>query len=524
MNKRILWIFALFVLELCAIILVFQVLTSVECRLTSIEGACRALRGLVVRAASVFAALGILLFARPAIWHQLRDLSAAPGARGWLGVHLAGLVLIFAPLLFVSAAEVNAQFAPIFACLVAGALLAAMGGLFWLMPPAHWVTWLRAQRFTQLSILALALLIPDLATALEPLWSVDLLSRLTFFATAITLSLISRDVVVQPEFALIGSDGFVVEVASQCSGIEGFALITGFLTIYAILFRDTLRPLRFWGVVLPLALLCSWVFNIIRISALILIGARVSPELAVNGFHSFAGWLFFTVLALGVLVVVQAIPWLHRAAPVARGTAPPLRQDWSVARIVPFIVFMVSGIVVQAFFADPALGYPLQALALAGALLYFRAAFAALDWAFDPLAIAAGLGIAVFWIALAPVGEGSANSAIAALGPVALTAWIICRIVGTAMLVPVVEEAFFRGYVLARLDSGTLASRIAAVAVSSALFGLLHGRIVAAGLAGVVLALVMLRRGRLTDAIVAHGVANLLIALVALWRGDWALI
>ena len=92
------------------------------------------------------------------------------------------------------------------------------------------------------------------------------------------------------------------------------------------------------------------------------------------------------------------------------------------------------------------------------------------------------------------------------------------------MLVPVVEEAFFRGYVLTRLDSGTWASRVAAVAVSSALFALLHGRIVAAGAAGVVFALVMLRRGRLADAILAHGLANALIAAVALWRGAWSLI
>ena len=116
------------------------------------------------------------------------------------------------------------------------------------------------------------------------------------------------------------------------------------------------------------------------------------------------------------------------------------------------------------------------------------------------------------------------RAAIAGLGGAALAAWAVCRILGTAVLVPVVEEAFFRGYVLTRLDSGTWASRVAAVAVSSALFALLHGRIVAAGAAGVVFALVMLRRGRLADAILAHGLANALIAAVALWRGAWSLI
>ena len=524
MSRRVIWIGALFALELCVIVAVFQVLSPVECRLTEIETACRALRGLVVRAASLLAGGAILLWARPALRDDLRQLSAAGGSRLWPILHGLGLVLIFLPVMLVPQDQLNARFEAVFTGLASGAALAAVAGLFWIMPPGRWLTWLRMHRFAPLSILALALVIPDLAVALEPLWTIDLLSRLTFFAVAVTLSVIGGNVLVQPEIATVGVDGFNVQVASQCSGIEGFALIAGFLTIYAILFRDTLRPLRFWGVVLPLALLASWVFNVIRIAVLVQIGAHVSPDLAINGFHSFAGWLFFTVLALAVLVIVQAVPWLHRRAGAPAETVPPLRQDWAAARIVPFIVFMVSGLVVQAFFADPALGYPLQAAALALALLYFRDAFTTLEWRFDPVALGAGALIGLLWIVTAPDPAPGADAAIAGLGGAALAAWAVCRILGTAVLVPVVEEAFFRGYVLTRLDSGTWASRVAAVAVSSALFALLHGRIVAAGAAGVVFALVMLRRGRLADAILAHGLANALIAAVALWRGAWSLI
>ncbi len=110
------------------------------------------------------------------------------------------------------------------------------------------------------------------------------------------------------------------------------------------------------------------------------------------------------------------------------------------------------------------------------------------------------------------------------LAPLMLAVWVLCRLVGTVLLVPLVEEMFFRGYVLTRLDRGGLAMRILAIAVSSALFAALHGRWMAAGLAGVIFALVMLRRGRLSDAIQAHMAANLIVAIWALMRFDFALI
>ena len=89
------------------------------------------------------------------------------------------------------------------------------------------------------------------------------------------------------------------------------------------------------------------------------------------------------------------------------------------------------------------------------------------------------------------------------------------------LLVPLVEEAFFRGYVLARLD-GPGWRRAAAILVSAALFALLHDRWLAAFLSGIVFSLVMLRRGRLGDAVAAHAAANLVLAARAVARGDWA--
>ena len=62
-----------------------------------------------------------------------------------------------------------------------------------------------------------------------------------------------------------------------------------------------------------------------------------------------------------------------------------------------------------------------------------------------------------------------------------------------------------------------------AVALSSLLFGLLHGRWVAGTAAGVGYALLLTRRGRLADAVLAHMTTNALIAAVVIVQHRWAL-
>ncbi len=526
MRNRLIWLAGLFAAEMLAIVLVFQVFSSVECRLTEIETACRTLRGGMVRGICALVAIGLFLWFRPTLRQQLIA-AAQSGSSGrfWAVVHAAGLALIFLPWMSADPATLNAQFQTYFLTLTAGGVLAALGGILWALPHDHLWRWLRQGGGALALVVGIGLLIPDLAAALDPLWwSLDGLLVATFYAVAVVLAVLGNHVLLDPDISTIGTKDFLVEVAGSCSGIEGFALITGFLAIYAMLIRDTLRQRRFWLLVFPLALLTSWVFNVIRISVLILIGAHISPELAVNGFHSFAGWLFFTVLALGVLWVVQVLPWLHRApdTKVAAKDLPPLRQDLVAAQIAPFLVFMLSGLLVNTFWQQPILAYPLQTAMMAAALWLFRAPILRLEWRLDPLAVLVGLVVAVGWIGAAP--ETSGASPVATLGTAAFAAWVLARILGTALCVPVIEELFFRGYLLGWLDTGRPVGRVLAVIASSLFFAILHGRIIEAGLAGVAFALLTLRRGRVADAIVAHAVANTAIAIAALMSGDWSLI
>jgi exosortase E/protease (VPEID-CTERM system) len=126
------------------------------------------------------------------------------------------------------------------------------------------------------------------------------------------------------------------------------------------------------------------------------------------------------------------------------------------------------------------------AVALACVAWYFRAQIRAFDWTVDPIGLTAGALVGVAWAVLADTGtEGSTLAdALSTLPPMLLIIWVVTRLAGTVLLVPLVEEMFFRGYVMTRLDRGGLGMRILAIAVSTALFAALHGRWVAAGLAG----------------------------------------
>lgn len=519
---------ALFLAELVLLAVAYQFLANIECRGTGWADGCTLLRSLVGRAIVVFAASGLIAAAWPAAFRQFLSETAIWRPAPWVRLlHGAGIILMLVPLFLGWGPDLGSHFAAATPFWLAGALAAGAGGVLWLAPAAAWHRLVSHNGFSVAAVLVVAAVLPDLAEAVRPLWDWTLLSRLTFSAVERLLSLINAEVYADPALYQIGVNsalgGFVVRIGQPCSGVEGFALITAFVLLYGWLFRADLRFPLYWIVVLPLGLLASWVLNVLRITALVQIGAHVSPELAVNGFHSYAGWFLFTLLTVGVIAVVQVTPWLHRHGRATRAEQP-VRSDMVAAQILPFIVMMLAGILSATVLVQPALGYPLVTLGLIAAVWFVWPALRRLEYSTDPLALAVGGVVGVLWVVLAPTESADMNQGLLALGGFAFAIWVGFRLVGTVLLVPVVEELFFRGYLLGRLDGPSPGRRALALALSSLAFALLHGRWIAAGAAGLAFGLVALRRGRVTDAVQAHAVANALIALVALARGDWGLI
>jgi len=527
-RPRVFLLIGLFLLELVVLAIAYQFFASIECQQTGWGAGCTLLRSLMGRAIVVLAASGLIAVAWPdALRSFLAEADAAPRRLGPPIVHLVGLVLMLVPILRGWGPDLGAHFAAALPFWLAGAIMAVVGGLVWVAPGSAWNRLISHNRYSVALVLLIAAILPDLAEAVRPMWDWTALSGITFAAVEHLLNVISDDVYSDPSLYQIGINsalgGIVVRIGQPCSGVEGFALVTAFVALYGYLFRADLRFPRYWLVVLPLGLLASWILNVLRITALVWIGAHVSPDLAVNGFHSYAGWFLFTLLTLVVIAVVQATPWLHRSNAVARPVLP-MRHDPVAAQILPFIAMMLAGILTSTFLIEPALGYPLVALVLLAALWFVWPALRQLPMTPDPLSLALGGVVGIAWVIFAPPATGTLNESLATLGGLGFALWVTFRLLGTAVLVPVVEELFFRGYLLSRLDGPAPWRRWLALGITSAAFALLHGRWFAAAAAGLVFGLLALRRGRVTDAIQAHMTANALIALFALVQSDWTLI
>ncbi|SFL31859.1 hypothetical protein SAMN04488036_109108 [Shimia haliotis] len=504
------------VVELLTVIVTYQVMASIECRNTEVEFACRALRSMTARALAVITVLALYFWLRPRTYQALRDTAGATsGASVWLTVHALGVLLIFLPIPLFGTEEISQRFLPTLLIMSSGGALAALGGLLWITPARHWWHWLRSDGYFLPAAILGAVLVPDLADLIRPLWDVSNLSSLTFFLVFLVLLALGFDVAVDPPTYIIGYDDFFVQIASQCSGVEGIALITIFMGLYALLMKDDLRMRRYWLGLYPLAVLCSWLFNILRIAILIIIGAEVSPEHALNGFHSYAGWLMFTAVALTVVAAAHRWSWLHRS-PRPKGARPRLAEESLAALIVPFIVMMLTSVIASAFWPTPSDAYPFRAVAMVCVLLYFRPVLMRLLRRPEAIAVLAGLVVGALWLVTAPVSPSDMTQ------PSAM--WIAFRLLGTIALVPVIEELFFRGYLQNRLLRGGLIWTVLALLLPNLFFGLLHERYVAGMLAGLVFGVLALRSRGLTNAIAAHGAANALIAIYAMITANWALI
>jgi exosortase E/protease (VPEID-CTERM system) len=356
------------------------------------------------------------------------------------------------------------------------------------------------------------------------------LVRVTFWAVSGLIGLFTSDPVCRPESAELGTRDFFVSVAPQCSGYEGMGLILVFLGAYLALYRRTYRFPRAL-LLLPLGIAAMWLANVARIALLVAVGVWISPQVAVQGFHSQAGWLAFNGISLGLVLASRRIRLFTQTDPrdeEAESVNP------TAAYLVPLLVIIATTMITGAFTDRFDRFYPLRVLTGAATLCYFRRHSAAMRWTWSWTAVAIGLVTFVLWVALepAPIGtttESALVMGLGRLGPVWGTVWLVSRVVGSVVIVPMAEELAFRGYLTRRLIATEFQSvplgrfTWLSFLLSSVLFGALHGRWLAGILAGMLFAIALYRRGKLADAVMAHATTNALIAGSVVTTGDWSL-
>jgi exosortase E/protease (VPEID-CTERM system) len=330
------------------------------------------------------------------------------------------------------------------------------------------------------------------------------------------------DLVYQPEQFILGTASFQVRISYACSGIEGISLITLFLALYLWLFRKEIRfPQAFW--LFPIGIAAVWLFNAIRIAILIAIGTSFSPEIATQGFHAQAGWIFFTLIAVGAIAVTNRLKFFSAAQP----DFPGIKSDrpLATALLVPLLAMMAATMATSAFSTGFDLLYPLRVVIVAALLYYFRKHYKNLGWTWNWQAPVIGSAVFVVWILLEPDNgnDGAAlTQGLAELTSETAALWLVFRTLGSVIAVPLAEELAFRGYLIRKLIAKEFENvppgqfTWLSFLLTSVLFGLLHERWLAGTLAGMGYALALYRRGQLGDAVMAHMTTNALIAVSVL--------
>ncbi len=221
--------------------------------------------------------------------------------------------------------------------------------------------------------------------------------------------------------------------------------------------------------------------------------------------------------------------------------APPALSPAALARCIPFAVFMgflaLRGYLPGSLGVDSRWLYGAQALVVAGLLAFYWRGYGELARQNLPEAREVGwsvvVGIAVFalWVQLdAPWMQlGEATAAFVPLGADGQPIWalIALRLAGAALVVPVMEELFWRGFLMRwvqhpafeRVDPQAVGYK--AVLLSTFVFTLAHTLWLAAIVAGLAYALLYRRTGKLWTAVIAHMVTNGLLGLWVIWTGRW---
>lgn len=517
---------AILVAEFMAIGLLFKHGIDFDCRANWGNGACGGASTILAALYCMIAAGGLFAVLRPGLF---RDLLADAGhdARP-LAVNLAGLVVSLLPALLLNEGGGRAMLLPTFALWSLGMAMILGGILAFIAPRRRWAAFLRDAGLPFGVAVIAGGLAPALAVQLRPIWQIDTIADMTFRAVGALVGGMGYDLYIDPLRKHIGQDDFVISVAPACSGIEGIALVTIFVSLYLWLFRTELRFPRAL-LLYPVGIAASVALNVLRIAVLLLIGIEGQPDLAVGGFHSHAGWVMFTIVALGLILIARRVPALHRGrtGTVAQSQPlPPLWRDPVAARILPFAVFMLTAVIAPAISQNPAMFYPIRVVLLAGAVLLVRPALRGLGWRVSGLSWMAGVAIGVMWVMI-PVAPSDGPPPYGVLTGGLLVLWFVFRGIGTVLLVPLVEELFFRDYLEGRLrgDGTPSVPRVVLAAlISAALFAALHDRWAEAFVAGIVFSFVAWRSGRISDAIAAHAAANLVVFAVAVATGNLAII
>jgi exosortase E/protease (VPEID-CTERM system) len=346
----------------------------------------------------------------------------------------------------------------------------------------------------------------------------------TFLGVTALLRIFYPHLAAFPMTNVVGTTKFAVEIEGGCSGIEGVMLMLTLTVAWLIFMRSELRLRRAVWLV-PICVAAVWLLNLVRIAALIAIGDAGHPNLAIHGFHTEAGWIFFNAIAIAFLLTAQHLAWLRKDTDATRDLtgSNELGHSAEVIYLLPFLSIIAASLVSQLFSNGFEWLYPLRFVTALLVLWYFRAEYRRFNWRFGWIGPLAGVLVFALWLWLSKPWDAGIDTLAQHLTALPLwqrLTWLAVRCTALVTTVPIAEELAFRGYLARRVMASDFVEvpfaqlSPIAILVSAVPFGLLSGRMWIPGiLAGLIFAFVAKLRGRLGEAVAAHMTVNLLLVI-----------
>lgn len=392
-----------------------------------------------------------------------------------------------------------------------------------------WRRFFLEQKYHLLASFAIGVLVWLVSSRVQGLWSQ--FSDITFLLVGKLLALSGANVYIDYGQKVIGIDQFLVNVDTQCSGYEGIGLVCAFISVFLYSFRNDFKfPISF--LLYPIGALVVWLFNILRIVVLICIGRYWSEDVAIWGFHTQAGWIAFILTSVGIMWLAHSSRLFSRNVSTNRKSIVE-EINLPIATLLPLVALLAMTFLTTALSGKFDWLYPLRVVVVAVVIMVVYKHLNLHTFKLNPISLWSGALVAVVWVLLVEndlQAESEFQSTITEAEFGVMLVWMLFRVVGTVITVPIAEELAFRGYLLCRLSSepvklqGKVHFSIVGFVLSSLAFGILHGAWLAGTIAGLVYAIVRYKSVHISDAIVAHGLTNLLLVIYVLFTGHWSLL
>jgi len=229
----------------------------------------------------------------------------------------------------------------------------------------------------------------------------------------------------------------------------------------------------------------------------------------------------------------------------------------TLARVVPFVLF-VGLTALQGQFGEASRYWLYLAKTIVGIGLVWVMwpAVKEMRWAFSWEAVVVGVGVCVMWVGIdgyyPSLDKLIQNYLCPLLKSIGLASWcpkpsvvlpwnplvqfgagplawmfIVGRILGSSIIVPPMEEVFYRSFLyryIVKVDFLSVslgAFHLMAFLVTAVLFGFSHYEWLAGILCAFAYQGLVLRKKRLGDAMTAHAITNFLLGIWMVWRDDW---